>query len=97
MTVKRFPLESFRIQTYSLKMVVSLYESAAANAAAVTRDYVVDPRLDYRTVIGVKGPLVILDKVKVRFGTIDLMKSFQSLQKSLNSGLAMGQRGLDRS
>lgn len=32
--------------------------------AAVTRDYVVEPRLDYRTVKGVNGPLVILDKVK---------------------------------
>jgi len=32
--------------------------------AAVTRDYIVEPRLDYRTVKGVNGPLVILDKVK---------------------------------
>ncbi|GBG78442.1 hypothetical protein CBR_g26471 [Chara braunii] len=31
---------------------------------AVTRDYVCEPRLDYRTVSGVAGPLVILDKVK---------------------------------
>jgi len=31
----------------------------------VTRDYIIQPRLDYRTVIGVKGPLVILDKVKL--------------------------------
>eukprot|EP01123_Difflugia_compressa_P003934 TRINITY_DN15259_c0_g1_i1.p1 TRINITY_DN15259_c0_g1~~TRINITY_DN15259_c0_g1_i1.p1 ORF type:complete len:561 (+),score=97.00 TRINITY_DN15259_c0_g1_i1:50-1732(+) len=31
---------------------------------AVTRDYIVQPRLDYRTVKGVNGPLVILDKVK---------------------------------
>jgi len=32
--------------------------------AAVTRDYIVNPRIDYRTVRGVDGPLVILDNVK---------------------------------
>jgi V-type H+-transporting ATPase subunit B len=32
---------------------------------AVIRDYVVQPRLDYRTVKGVNGPLVILDQVKL--------------------------------
>lgn len=30
----------------------------------MTRDYIVDPIVDYRTVIGVEGPLVILDNVK---------------------------------
>ncbi len=35
------------------------------NKKAVTRNYAVDPRLDYRTVSGVNGPLVILDQVKV--------------------------------
>jgi V-type H+-transporting ATPase subunit B len=35
------------------------------NTQAVTRDYVLKPRLDYRTVIAVNGPLVILDNVKV--------------------------------
>ncbi|KAJ3088609.1 Vacuolar ATP synthase subunit B [Quaeritorhiza haematococci] len=39
-------------------------EAAAIHAAAVTRDYNVFPRLDYRTVQGVNGPLVILDNVK---------------------------------
>lgn len=34
------------------------------NADAVTRNYHVKPRLDYRTVTGVDGPLVILDHVK---------------------------------
>jgi len=34
------------------------------NAAAVTRNYHVNPRLDYRTVAGVNGPLVVLDQVK---------------------------------
>jgi V-type H+-transporting ATPase subunit B len=35
-----------------------------AHAAAVTRDYVVKPRIEYTTVKGVNGPLVILDNVK---------------------------------
>jgi V-type H+-transporting ATPase subunit B len=39
-------------------------ESAAINAAAALRNYHVRPRLDYRTVSGVNGPLVILDNVK---------------------------------
>ena len=34
------------------------------NAAAALRSYQVEPRLDYRTVQGVNGPLVILDNVK---------------------------------
>ena len=32
--------------------------------AAVTRDYVAQPHLRYKTVTGVNGPLVILDDVK---------------------------------
>lgn len=28
---------------------------------AITRDYIVKPRLEYRTVQGVNGPLVILE------------------------------------
>jgi V-type H+-transporting ATPase subunit B len=39
--------------------------AAAVNGAAVVRDYIVEPRLEYRTVSGVNGPLVILDNVKV--------------------------------
>jgi len=39
-------------------------EAFQANVAAATRNYFVNPRLDYRTVSGVNGPLVILDKVK---------------------------------
>lgn len=34
------------------------------NAEAALRDYNVAPRLDYRTVVRVDGPLVILDNVK---------------------------------
>ena len=31
---------------------------------AITTDYNITPRLDYRTVLNVEGPLVILDNVK---------------------------------
>ena len=31
---------------------------------AVTRDYNIAPRIDYRTVLKVDGPLVVLDNVK---------------------------------
>lgn len=37
---------------------------ASTNAAAALRSYQVNPRIDYRTVQGVNGPLVILDHVK---------------------------------
>lgn len=39
-------------------------ELAQINAAAVVREYNVDPRVDYRTLAAVNGPLVILDNVK---------------------------------
>lgn len=38
--------------------------AAALNAAAAKRNYNVTPRVDYRTVVKVDGPLVILDNVK---------------------------------
>ena len=34
------------------------------NVEAITRNYNIAPRLDYRTVVKVDGPLVILDNVK---------------------------------
>ena len=41
------------------------------NIQAVTRDYTITPRIDYRTVVKVDGPLVILDNVKFpRFAEI---------------------------
>ena len=54
-------------------MSVSSFE---VNAAAAMRDYYVEPRLgmelfvdewqlDYRTISGVNGPLVVLENVKV--------------------------------
>ena len=33
-------------------------------ALAITRDYIAQPRITYKTVSGVNGPLVILDDVK---------------------------------
>lgn len=39
-------------------------QTAAVHAAAALRDYNLQPRLDYRTVQGVNGPLVILDNIK---------------------------------
>ncbi|KCV71465.1 V-type proton ATPase subunit B [Fonticula alba] len=37
---------------------------ANINASAATRNYSIQPRLDYQTVVGVNNPLVILDNVK---------------------------------
>lgn len=39
-------------------------DAFVANVAAVTRNYSVNPRLDYRTVSAVNGPLVVLDHIK---------------------------------
>lgn len=38
---------------------------ASVNAAAALRNFQMHPRLDYGTITGVNGPLVILDNVKV--------------------------------
>ena len=43
-----------------------LYE---LNVAAASADYSVEPRLDYRTIKEVNGPLVILENCKVHFLT----------------------------
>jgi len=32
--------------------------------SSVVRDYNITPRIDYRTVLNVEGPLVVLDNVK---------------------------------
>eukprot|EP00947_MAST-08B_sp_MAST-8B-sp1_P002525 g2525.t1 len=45
-------------------MAAAKMAAANINAAAVVRDYQVNPRLDYRTISGVNGPLVILENVK---------------------------------
>jgi V-type H+-transporting ATPase subunit B len=38
---------------------------AKINASASTRNYNIAPRVDYRTVAKVEGPLVILDNIKL--------------------------------
>merc|ERR1712063_227352 len=40
-------------------------EGFSQHAKVVSRDYHIDPRLDYRTVTAVNGPLVILDNVRL--------------------------------
>jgi len=40
------------------------HEASFLNASAAVRDYSVDPRIEYRTILGVQGPLVILDNIK---------------------------------
>ena len=44
--------------------MASVIEQFNMNAAAAAKEYKVEPRLDYRTIAGVNGPLVILDNVK---------------------------------
>ena len=49
--------------------------ASAINAAAASRNYVVQPRTEYKTVKAVQGPLVILDKVKApKFAEIVTLK-----------------------
>jgi len=51
--------------------MTSRAEAAFINAAAATRNYTVDPRLEYKTISAVNGPLVILENVKSpKFGTL---------------------------
>jgi V-type H+-transporting ATPase subunit B len=45
-------------------MSISVQDLANINASAAVRNYQVEPRLDYRTISGVNGPLVILENVK---------------------------------
>eukprot|EP01126_Amoeba_proteus_P028966 TRINITY_DN2851_c0_g1_i8.p1 TRINITY_DN2851_c0_g1~~TRINITY_DN2851_c0_g1_i8.p1 ORF type:complete len:110 (-),score=21.68 TRINITY_DN2851_c0_g1_i8:241-570(-) len=60
--------EEFSVGCIPTVMSRSVFEE---HFAAVTRDYIVEPRLDYRTVRGVNGPLVILENVKTpRFAEI---------------------------
>lgn len=43
---------------------INLAGANAVHASAVVRDYISQPRITYKTVTGVNGPLVILDNVK---------------------------------
>ncbi|KAJ1814349.1 Vacuolar ATP synthase subunit B [Coemansia sp. RSA 2599] len=44
--------------------IFAVNAAAAINASSIVQDYRVKPTIDYRTVAGVNGPLVILDNVK---------------------------------
>ena len=44
--------------------MISIKQGIHDQIAALQRDYVAQPRITYRTVSGVNGPLVILDRVK---------------------------------
>jgi hypothetical protein len=47
------------------------------NAAAAVRDYRVEPQLEYKTIAGVQGPLVILENVKsAKYAEIVKVKEF---------------------
>jgi V-type H+-transporting ATPase subunit B len=43
---------------------MSEHNAASEHVRAVTTDYNITPRVDYRTVLDVEGPLVTLDNVK---------------------------------
>ena len=43
---------------------ISIRQGQVDQVAAITRDYIAQPRITYKTVSGVNGPLVILDDVK---------------------------------
>ena len=44
---------------------------AQINAAAASRNYYVEPRIQYNTISGVNGPLVVLENVKnAKYGEI---------------------------
>lgn len=45
-------------------MSTAVVDTFKANASAVTRDYICRPRLEYQTVSGVNGPLVILEGIR---------------------------------
>ena len=47
---------------FTYKYKVSM--SHNVNAAAAVRNYNITPRIDYRTVLDVNGPLVVLENVK---------------------------------
>ena len=43
---------------------ISIKQGMIDQTLAITRDYIAQPRITYKTVSGVNGPLVILDDVK---------------------------------
>jgi len=49
----------------SSKGDIQAYKDFEVAAAAATRDFVAEPRGEYKTIVGVNGPLVILDNIKL--------------------------------
>ena len=62
------PIDTFvnYLQSNSIRMTptISVRQGMIDQALAITRDYIAQPRITYKTVSGVNGPLVILDDVK---------------------------------
>lgn len=52
-----------RLQNFERNM--NIQEMSKMHASAMTRDFITEPRLEYRTISGVNGPLVVLDNVKL--------------------------------
>ena len=57
------PLSKIKDLKMSVPMI-SIQQGMHDQIAALKRDYIAQPRITYRTVSGVNGPLVILDRVK---------------------------------
>ena len=47
-----------------MSLTLNENEAFAENVRAVTTDYNIAPRIDYRTVKDVEGPLVVLENIK---------------------------------
>lgn len=60
----RLPLIDSVTRTTTVNIATLSHTRCSLNAAAAVRRYDVNPRLDYRTVSAVNGPLVVLDNVK---------------------------------
>jgi len=60
--VKEFSMEKPDVSLYPPPPGITLHQ---INAAAAVRDYQILPRMDYSSITQVKGPLVILDNVKL--------------------------------
>ncbi|NXD31234.1 VATB2 ATPase, partial [Spelaeornis formosus] len=64
-------------------------------AAALSRDFLSQPRLTYKTVSGVNGPLVILDQVKVNSQLLVRLLGQEFVGKAGKCGVFEGTSGID--
>jgi V-type H+-transporting ATPase subunit B len=48
----------------STREIIKMASESQVHVKAVTTNYNITPRVDYRTVLDVEGPLVVLDNVK---------------------------------